>query len=138
MQAPPVHAGVAWLVEQTLPQLPQLLSVVRSVSQPFATIPSQLPHPAAQVTPHIPMVHNAPVACAPTGHMLPQVPQFDRVFSGASQPSAAMPLQFPQPASQLKPHIPAVQDGVEFGLAQALPQAPQLVVVVTDVSQPLT
>ncbi len=45
---------------------------------------------------------------ARTSQPWPQVPQLVRLVARlASQPSAAMPLQSPKPALQVKPHTPA-------------------------------
>ena len=42
---------------QAVPQLPQLLVVVKAVSQPLLGLPSQSPYPAAQVGLHVPLMH---------------------------------------------------------------------------------
>jgi hypothetical protein len=54
---PPEQAAPAFANEQTLPQLPQLVTVVFVlVSQPFDAMPSQLPKPAVHVGTQAPVV----------------------------------------------------------------------------------
>ena len=46
----PLHAGVPFCAEHTLPQLPHALTLfVVAVSQPFVKFASQLPYPAAHM-----------------------------------------------------------------------------------------
>jgi hypothetical protein len=88
---------------QLLPQPPQLAAKAllfvpsaqgkgkQSVSI-SAQVPSQQASPAAQspsaAQPQTPLLE------APAPQLLPHVPQFSRVLSAVSQPSAARPLQF--------------------------------------------
>lgn len=70
--------------------------------------------------------------------VVPQAPQFDVVVSAVSQPSAAAPLQLPQPELQeVTAQAPVAQVSVVFGRSQAAPHAPQFASVVSDVSHPL-
>jgi hypothetical protein len=127
---------------QALPQVPQLATLEsRSVSQPFAAFPSQLPQPVAHAaTPHVPPVHPA-VPWATAGQVLPQVPQLAAVVTrSVSHPLTALPSQFPQPAVHVAmPHAPPVHPAVPWATAgQVLPHVPQLAAAVSRfVSQPL-
>ena len=78
---------------QVVPQVPQLVFVVVDVSQPLATLPSQLAQPASHAAmPHAPAVHAA-VACG-MEHAVPHAPQaVTVVLRFVSQPSAAVELQ---------------------------------------------
>jgi len=49
VQVPEGHEAVPYAIVQTVPHPPQLVTVVRAVSQPLATLLSQLPKPAEQV-----------------------------------------------------------------------------------------
>lgn len=124
-------------VTQLVLQLPHAVAVlVRSVSQPLASIESQLPKPAS----HIPIAHEpleqVAVALARL-HGVPQVPQFDVVVSDVSQPSGLDILQLPQPASQVvSVQLPLAHDSEALGSAQETPHAPQSLVVVVERSQP--
>jgi hypothetical protein len=65
------------------------------------------------------------------------VPQSATVFVAFSQPSESVPLQLPKLAlHEPMRQLPVVQVGVAFARVQVLPQAPQLVVVSSGVSQP--
>ena len=100
---------------QIRPQAPQLpLSMVRSVSQPFAGLPSQLPKPALQTMAHWPPAQVAvPLV---DGQTLPQPPQLLGLdCTLTSQPSKGLPLQFEKPVLQTNPQVPPLQVGVEFG-----------------------
>jgi hypothetical protein len=62
------------------------------------------------------------------GAIATQEPQLALVPMVASQPLTFVPSQLAKPGRQLIPHEPAMQTGVEFaGVAQTLPQVPQLV-----------
>jgi hypothetical protein len=89
---PPAQVLVAFGNAHTSPHEPQLSSVSRRCSQPFATIPSQLAKPGMQETNvHVPL---AQVAVAfGNEHAVPQEPQAARVVRLASQPSAGLELQ---------------------------------------------
>jgi hypothetical protein len=187
-QTPPTQLGVPPVVEQTWPQVPQLLTPVIDVSQPLFGLPSQSAKPGAQVGAHVPVpeqlvepwafvqafpqepqfvtvrievsqplasllsqsphpsVH-ATIWQPPVAHELvalarvqrtPQPPQLVELVSGASQPLVASPSQSPKPAAQrATPHAPLTQLGVPAVVEQILPQVPQLVTLLSDVSQPL-
>ena len=76
-----------------MPQAPQLVFVVVAVSQPLATMPSQLAQPASQVPmPQTPAAHDA-VAWGML-HAVPHAPQaVTVVLRFVSQPSDACELQ---------------------------------------------
>jgi hypothetical protein len=50
-----LHAGVPFIVVHTLLHAPQFMTVLTGVSQPFVTLPSQLPKPGAHWTEHPPL-----------------------------------------------------------------------------------
>jgi hypothetical protein len=90
-QMPAEHAGVALATEQTLPQAPQLFTLVsRLVSHPLLAFPSQSPKPGLQAAiRHAPAEH-ADVALL-AEQTTPQVPQFcTSVDRFDSQPLAAL------------------------------------------------
>ena len=138
-QVPLLHDGLPPDAEHEFAQVPQWVeSFFRSVSQPFATLPSQSAKFAAQVIWQAPAAQDAVplvVLHAPT-----QVLQCSgSVLRFVSQPFPTMPSQFPYPALHAIPHCPALQLVVPFVPLQAVPQAPQFaVVVLVLVSQPLT
>jgi hypothetical protein len=78
------------------------------------------------------------IAFGPAVHALPHAPQFVRVLSGVSQPSAAVMLQSPNPALHIAiVHTPPVHEDVPFMTVQARRHAPQCeVLVCVSVSQP--
>jgi hypothetical protein len=79
------------------PHWPQLLVVVRSVSQPSLGSPLQFPKPALQAKLHA-WATQAAMAFAGAGHMFPQAPQFAALLVRfVSQPSAALALQSAKP-----------------------------------------
>jgi hypothetical protein len=82
------------LLPQELAQLPQLaLSVLRSISQPFIVLPSQLPWPALHMPIAQVLLMQAGVALAML-HCVPHEPQlFTDVAMLVSQPFAALPSQ---------------------------------------------
>ena len=91
-QAPPLHDALALGNAQAWPQIPQFAALVpRSVSQPFAALPSQSPCPAG----HIPTAHVPPLQIAPVAvHACPQLPQLDGFTArSTSHPFAALPSQ---------------------------------------------
>ncbi|MFO0602212.1 MAG: hypothetical protein U0324_03510 [Polyangiales bacterium] len=94
-QAPAAHEAAAWArVAQAMPQPPQWAVVVRvSVSQPLASLPSQLPKPAAQVPTRQTPSRQA-VAPPSVGHTRLHEPQWSApVWVLASQPLAGSPSQ---------------------------------------------
>ena len=100
-------------------------SVAVFTSQPFAALLSHFAKPAF----HVPIAHTPPAPhVAPAfanAQVRPQAPQFVTLLSATSQPLAALPSQSAKPAAQRMPHVPAVQNAVEFEPAtQAVPHAP--------------
>jgi hypothetical protein len=92
--------------------------------------PSQFAKPEAHDGTQTPPVHVVvPFAFEQT---FPQLPQFaELVFRFASQPSAALPSQFPKPALHVRiPQVPDEQVAVAFKREQAVPQLPQFAVLV--------
>lgn len=137
MHVPEAQDSPAFARSQTAPHDPQLVSVVRSVSQPFAALPSQFPKPVL----HDPSWHTLPKHVAPAfvnAHTWPQVAQFCVLeVRLTSQPSEASPLQLPKPVVHTMPHAPAEHDGVPFALEHAAPHAPQFAMLdCVFVSQP--
>jgi hypothetical protein len=94
---PAEHEAVPPLELQALPQPLQLnLSLFKSISQPFETLPSQLAYPGVHVMLHTPALHKA-VPCVEL-HLTGQVAQCKgSLFKSASQPSVTSPLQSPWP-----------------------------------------
>jgi hypothetical protein len=123
--------------EHVLPQLPQFVSEVSAVSHPLLSTPSQLP----QFVLHDPIAHDpvAQVAVAfDREHVAPQLPQFVSEVSAVSHPLPSTPSQLPQfGLHEAIAHDPVAQVALAFGRAQAVPQLPQLVVVLSVASQPL-
>jgi hypothetical protein len=136
-QVPLAHDSVAFAMSQATPHAPQLVSVFRLVSQPLVGSPSQFANPEAQVGTQAPPVHVVvPLALEQT---FPQEPQFaELVLRFASQPSAALPSQFPKPALHVRiPHVPDEHVAVAFKSEQTVPQLPQFAVLLcVFVSQP--
>ena len=135
--APFAHPAVALARLQTWPQVPQLFaSFDPFVSQPALVSQSRKPGlqaPGAQEPP----VQSAPALAKL--QVLPQVPQFPTLpLRSASQPSARVPLQLPNPGLQPPiAQVPAVQAGAALAKEQAFPQVPQLVTeVAVLISQP--
>jgi hypothetical protein len=114
------------------------LALVRSgVSQPFATLPSQLPKLAAHAMVQAPSTQPAvPLVLL---HTLPQPPQsFTLVCVFTSQPFDPSPSQLPNPGEQAcRVHVRDAHDAVAFARAQTVPQAPQSESVARLASQPL-
>jgi len=117
--------------------VPQLVTVVlRLVSQPFETFPSQLPNPAVHAMEQLPLEHDAvPFALE---HEAPHAPQFVRLeLRLVSQPFAALPSQLPKPALQaVSWQVPVAQEAEAFVKLHVVPQAPQDDRVLRLVSQP--
>ena len=117
---PSVQVGAPvpnWPVGQTLPQLPQLLTLLfTSNSHPLLGSPSQSAKPVAQVSvcPHTPLVQVAkPVPNwleSGTGQTFPQLPQFltsvFRLFTSTSHPLAFFWSQSSHPRLHFVPHFP--------------------------------
>jgi hypothetical protein len=90
VQAPCAQAETALVAEHTLPQAPQLFTLVRRLaSHPLLRFPSQLPQPGAQVIAQTPAEH-VPVALF-AEQIDPQAPQFwASVNRLVSQPLATL------------------------------------------------
>jgi hypothetical protein len=136
----PLHEGVPRAVSHALPQPPQLVVVVVGVSQPTrfgAGVVVQSAHPELQVYEHVVPLHVA-VPCPDGLHALPQPPQLVVVLVGVSQPPVlgAVVTQSAQPAEHAYEHVVPLHEGVPRVVSHALPQPPQLAVVVVGVSQP--
>lgn len=114
----------------TLPQAPQLLGSVATAMQLSPQRSSPAPQPETQ-----------PVVGSQTGVMPEQTVAQSRQVEVderlASQPSAAVTLQSAKPAShEAIAHVPVAQVSVARGSEHAMPQAPQLVTVRSEVSHP--
>ena len=137
-QDPTEQLAVPFTLLQSVPQLPQFATLeFVFTSQPLVDTPSQLANPLVQaVSEHVPEGHEA-VAFGRL-HVEPHAPQFERVVSVVSQPSAAMPLQSPKPGLHVEtPQTPPTQFGVPPAAGQTLPHTPQLLMLVAVfVSQP--
>jgi hypothetical protein len=116
-----VQAPVAFAGSHASPQKAQSVSVPRSVSQPFASLLSQLALPAAHTRAQVPVTH-----VAPGGHASPQPPQFwGSTEKAASQPFATSTSQLVKPGSHTSiAQIPATHAGVAFGTTHGFPQPP--------------
>ena len=86
-------------------QLPQCWLVLRSVSQPFAALPSQLPHSSSQNTEQVPPAQVAvpwPLAQAPLQHVpLTQTP--DRHWVSPEHPAPVALFGRHMPTSHQRP-----------------------------------
>ncbi len=121
---------------QRFRHIPQFALLSSGVSHPLLAIPSQSSKPALHVSMHDPVAHDA-VAFVPV-HARAQAAQFIAVLSGVSHPLGAMRSQSPIPAGHIRAHIPAVQTaGAPVADGQDRPHMPQLVTVVSGVSQPV-
>ena len=92
VHTPPGQLSVALSRAHTAPQLPQFVSVVVDASQPFMSLPSQLPEPGLhEAIEQAPVAH---VAVAPVRlHGTPQPPQSVSVRSEVSQPVESVESQ---------------------------------------------
>jgi hypothetical protein len=128
---PLAQAAVALAKAQRLPQAPQWVVALRTlVSQPLPVFMSQLPQPAAQVPPQVPLMH-VRITLGKDGQMLPQDPQlFGLVWRLTQAPVAAQKVV---PAAQALAQTPPAHT---CPMVQRLPQAPQLFEVTRAVSQP--
>lgn len=91
---PVPQVALALVRAQAVPHEPQLVVVLRAVSQPLASAPSQLPKPLE----HDAIAQTPPAQVAPAllrEQLVPQAPQFVSVSRRASQPFSSMPSQFP-------------------------------------------
>jgi hypothetical protein len=111
-----VGVPFATLVEQTVPQPPQLVAlVVRS-----AHIPLQQVSPLGQAPTTLPQVQCPSTHVSPAGHCTPHAPQ----LYGSVAVYTQTPLQSVCPAWGQKLQVPFTQ--YRLGLAQTVPQWPQL------------
>jgi hypothetical protein len=136
LHAPALHAATPFVDPQTVPQAPQFDRLLDSVvSQPFATLLSQLPKPALQLIPQLPFVQLAvPFVELQAFVQLPQ--RLTSVLRLRSQPFVTLPSQFPKPALHVIWQAPDTQLAVPLVVLQALLQLPQFEVVVRLVSHP--
>jgi hypothetical protein len=113
--APPKQVEPAFVKLHAVAQLPQWVGLfVVLVSQPLATLPSQLPKPDEHVIEQVPAEHaGVPLA---DEHAAPQPPQFAvLVLMLVSQPFDVLPSQLPKPASQPTSwQVPLEHDSVAF------------------------
>ena len=136
VQVPVAQLALAFARAHAMPHIPQLAVVVSGASHPFEAFRSQLPKPALHVTSAQLPLAQLDVAFESV-HGVPHVPQFVAVVSAASQPLAALRSQLPKPALQARSvHVPVEQLALAFARVHGTPQAPQLVSVVSDASQP--
>jgi hypothetical protein len=141
----PLQVGpTLWDVSHTLPQPPQLVVLVRLVSQPLvsgATL-SQLAKPGSQLV----YSHEVPLQEAPTlcivSHASPQPEQFVVVVVGVEQPAVlgGVGLQSAKPGSQpVYEQVELVQVAPTLCVVSHVsPQAPQFMAPPVAVSQPST
>jgi len=139
VHAPPAHPATPLGIEQTPPQIPQLVGeVLVFVSHPSAARPLQFPKPGLQpATVHV--LATQPAVPFATEHTEPQPPQLvGDVAVFTSQPSPTSPLQFEKPAlHEATVQAPAEQPAVPLATEQTLPHAPQFDgVVFVFTSQP--
>jgi len=115
-QLVPLHTGVPFCTEHTLPQPPQALTLfVVAVSQPLVTFASQLPKPAAHMIRHDPFEHVGEPLFELQAFM--HEPQFD-VFVAVliSHPFVLLPSQFANvPTHEVISHVPVAHDVFAFG-----------------------
>jgi hypothetical protein len=135
---PLVQAPIAFGGAHDAPHEPQFVSVSSAVSQPFASIPSQLPNPAWHTSEQFPIEHVPLATFGPVvGQVTPHPPQFINPFRSVSHPFAALMSQSSQPAlHEAMRHIPVVHVPMAFVGVHAVPHAPQFDTVVSIASQP--
>jgi hypothetical protein len=136
-QVVPVHAGVPFCTVHALPHAPQFCTLfVVAVSQPLATLASQLPNPAAQRMLHTPDAQDATPFVVSQAR--PQPPQFFALASTfVSHPFDATPSQSAYGARHdVISHLPVAQLAFAFGRMHCWPQAPQFSAVVRSASHP--
>jgi hypothetical protein len=127
--APDTHAVFPFAFEQTAPQEPQLAVVERVVSQPFEARPSQLPKPLLHAIAQTEELHDG----VPWLELqaVPQAPQLVRLLAvSVSQPLLLLPSQSLKAPVQTGVQMPLAQLVVPCALVQALPQTPQLAMLV--------
>lgn len=132
----PAQLVVPFSGVQTWLQLPQLLTVVMSVSQPLPALVSQSSVPGSQVVAvHVPVAHDSLELVK--SHFVPHVAQLVSVVSEVSQPLFALLSQLSNSGSQLYVQpVLRLQPAAPWALLQLSPQVLQLVVLPLVVSQP--
>ncbi len=130
---------MAFVSEHAAPHAPHAVTVLRrSVSQPLAAIPSQLPKPALQAMPHAPIAQVG-VALARAGQAFPHAPQFETLaVRSVSQPLPTIMSQSPRPLMQpAMRHTEASQVAVPPEAVHMRAHAPQFEALVrVSTSQP--
>lgn len=129
---------------QTLPQAPQLLLLLlRFVSQPFAGLPSQFPHPELQEPTWQLSFEHTDAALGRLQTLLHPPQLFESDWKLVKQPPAhADPVQFPHPAlhAVIAQQPPPSQDApltlTRLLALQTAPHAPQLLLDRRFVSHP--
>jgi hypothetical protein len=143
VHAPPTswQAGVPFVVVHTWPHCPQFSTVLRGVLQ-FVPSPGQLAQPVS----HEAASHTPPTHAAVPFWVMQTAPQAPQLFT--SPPPMKVKQLLPLPGQAAYPmlqlatvhvggFVNVLHAGVPFCVMQAAPQAPQLLVVVSGVSQPL-
>ena len=134
MQLPEAHSGLLCGRVQACPQLPQLVAdPCRSVSQPFAGLPSQSPQPHAQTMLHVPPTQ-AGVALAREGQAFPQLPQLAALVAVFTQTLPHWVSPLPHDPEQTRVLPITRLSGVDA--PQKFPQSPLLDGCSSEVSQP--
>ena len=131
------HLADPLVTEHDRPQPPHAVTVlVVLVSQPLETCPSQLPQPVLQEMEQTPSEHEGvPLTVEQAELQAPQCSGLVDVLT--SQPFESSPSQLANGATQERTlQTPVVQVVVALGSVQAMPQSPQLPVVLTLVSHP--
>jgi len=124
-----VQTAEAFAYEHAVPHAPQLLTLfVRLVSHPFTGLLSQSPRPAEHVV-VMQTPDEQPGAPPIPTQTFPHEPQLvTLVLMLVSQPSAAVPLQFPKPELHVEiTQVPAEQPATAFANVQAVLQLPHRV-----------
>lgn len=133
----PMHAGTPLETAHTVPQLPHAFTLfVVATSQPFATLASQFPNPAAQAIEHAPAAQEGEPLTEL--HANPQEPQWATlVLLLTSHPLKLLPSQLPYGVvHDTTWHEPVEHDSVLFGRSQRIPHPPQFGIVFRLVSHP--
>lgn len=117
-------------------QEPQRETVVLVlVSQPGEEV--QSPKPELQAKPQV-VPLQVGVEFRRVGQLVVQLPHFVGRLSAASQPLLVLLSQLPKPVTQLEnTHVPVAHEAFALGNEQVLPQVPQLLRLLSAVSQPL-
>jgi len=136
-QVPLPQLAVAFAREQATLQPPQWVLLVNACSQPLDVLLSQLPKPllhAPKTQLPVAQLSVAPGKSQVVLHAL----QFAVLVRGASQPVLARRSQSPKPPLQApSAQVPVLQLSPAFARSHVAPHAPQFVVELSGVSQPL-